>query len=80
MDAFCKFFCMASSGRLGFWLMSLPIYGMNNKNALILFIGCLVKGKIASPRKLTATVCPKDAQSEEIVDEIESGEKAQYRV
>jgi hypothetical protein len=76
MDAFCKFFCMASSRRLGFWLMSLPSYGRNNNKAKILFIGCLFKGKIASPRKFTAAVCPKDAKSGEIVDEIESGEKA----
>jgi hypothetical protein len=60
--------------------MSLPSYGRNNNKAKILFIGCLVKGKIAPPRKLTAPVCPKDAKSEEIVEEIESGEKAQYRV
>jgi hypothetical protein len=60
--------------------MSLPGHGRNNNKAKILFIGCLVKGEIASPRKLTAAVCPKDAQSEEIVEEIESGEKAQYRV
>ena len=37
-----------------------------------------VGGDVNTQEKL-APVCPTDAKSEEIVDEIESGEKARYR-